>query len=142
LSEFHPGELVWPVRVYYEDTDSGGVVYYANYLRFMERARTEWMRQLGFGQQHLVREEGLVFAVRSAQIDYLGPARLDDLLTVTTGLKHCGRASMTFAHSISREQQASQPCCRGVIKIACLNATTFRPHPIPANLMKELPDVS
>ena len=74
----------WPVRVYYEDTDSGGVVYYANYLRFMERARTEWMRELGFEQDVLIREEGVIFAVRSAKVDYLRPALFNDELNVVT----------------------------------------------------------
>jgi len=137
LSVFH-----WPVRVYYEDTDSGGVVYYANYLRFMERARTEWMRQLGFEQDVLIREEGIVFAVRSAHIEYLGPARFNDLLSVQTELRRCGRASMTFAHTITREQDPAKPCCIGDIKIACINATSFRPQPIPDSLLKEIPDVS
>jgi hypothetical protein len=76
----------WPVRVYYEDTDSGGVVYYANYLRFMERARTEWMRQLGFEQDALIRDKGILFAVRSASLDYLRPARFNDLLEVSVRL--------------------------------------------------------
>jgi len=122
----------WPVRVYYEDTDSGGVVYYANYLRFMERARTEWMRALGFEQDRLIREEGIVFAVRSAN---------NDLLTVSTRLQRRGRASLTFAHSIGRQTEESRPCCTGEVKVACVNANTFRPQPIPETLMKEIVDV-
>ena len=131
----------WPVRVYYEDTDSGGVVYYANYLRFMERARTEWMRALGFEQDRLIREEGIVFAVRSANVEFLRPARFNDLLTVMTKLQRRGRASLTFAHSISREHEESRPCCTGEVKVACVNADTFRPQPIPETLMKEIADV-
>lgn len=131
----------WPIRVYYEDTDSGGVVYYANYLRFMERARTEWLRALGFEQDRLAREEGLLFAVRSASIEFLRPARFNDLLTVISGLQHCRRASLTFVHSIIRPHEASQPCCTGEVKIACINAGTFRPQAIPDTLLKELADV-
>ena len=131
----------WPVRVYYEDTDSGGVVYYANYLRFMERARTEWMRALGFEQDRLIREEGIVFAVRSANVEFLQPARFNDLLTVSTRLQRRGRASLTFAHSIGRQTEESRPCCTGEVKVACVNANTFRPQPIPETLMKEIADV-
>jgi len=131
----------WPVRVYYEDTDSGGVVYYANYLRFMERARTEWMRALGFEQDRLIREEGIVFAVRSANVEFLQPARFNDLLTVSTRLQQRGRASLTFAHSIGRQTEESRPCCTGEVKVACVNANTFRPQPIPETLMKEIADV-
>ena len=120
----------WPVRVYY-----------ANYLRFMERARTEWMRALGFEQDRLIREEGIVFAVRSANVEFLRPARFNDLLTVVTELQQRGRASLTFTQSISRQHEASQPCCTGEVKVACVNAETFRPQPIPEILMKEIVNV-
>ena len=132
----------WPVRVYYEDTDSGGVVYYANYLRFMERARTEWLRALGFEQDCLIREQGIVFAVRSAHVEYLRPARFNDLLIVVSELQHRGRASLTFDHTIIRQHEASQPCVTGEVKIACINADTFRPQPIPDTLLKEIADGS
>jgi acyl-CoA thioester hydrolase len=131
----------WPIRVYYEDTDSGGVVYYANYLRFMERARTEWLRALGFEQDRLAREEGVLFAVRSASVEFLRPARFNDLLTVVSGLQQRGRASMTFNHSIIRLHEASQPCCTGEVKVACISADSFQPQPIPEPLLKELADV-
>ena len=88
--------FVWPVRVYYEDTDAGGVVYYANYLKFMERARTEWLRTRGFEQDVLIKEQDLVFAVRSLSIDYLRPARLDDLLQVRVTVSELRRASIVF----------------------------------------------
>lgn len=132
----------WPVRVYYEDTDSGGVVYYANYLRFMERARTEWLRALGFEQDRLIREEGIVFAVRSARIEFLRPARFNDLLSVMSELQHRGRASLTFSHRIVRPHEMSQPCCTGEVKIACINTDSFRPQAIPDSLLKEIADVS
>jgi acyl-CoA thioester hydrolase len=119
VAEFH-----WQVRVYYEDTDSGGVVYYANYLRFLERARTEWMRALGFEQDELSRDEGLLFAVRSASVDYLRPARFNDLLTVSVRVVERRRASLVFD-----------------IRIACLDAESLAPRPIPEKILREIPDV-
>ena len=131
----------WQLRVYYEDTDSGGVVYYANYLRFMERARTEWMRSLGFEQDQLIREKGVLFAVRSAHVEYLRPARFNDLLCVDLDLVRRGRASLTFNQSIARCDNKQQALCCGEIKIACLEAASFRPHPIPDFILQEIPDV-
>lgn len=92
----------FPVRVYYEDTDLGGVVYYANYLKFMERARTEWLRALGFEQDELLARDGVLFAVRSAQIDFLKPARFNDSLQVTVALTRPGRASITVHQRVQR----------------------------------------
>ncbi len=127
------GEFIWPVRVYYEDTDSGGVVYYANYLRFMERARTEWLRAMGFEQGALAREEGLIFAVRRAELDYLGPARLDDLLQVGVRLEHCAGATLELVQRVLREG-TERPLCHGHIRIACLDARSFRPRAIPGRM--------
>lgn len=131
----------WQVRVYYEDTDSGGVVYYANYLRFMERARTEWMRSLGFEQDLLISEEGILFAVRSARVEFLRPARFNDLLSVDLDVIHRGRASLTFSQTITRSTGEQQALCSGEIKIACLDAASFRPHLIPDFILKEIADV-
>ena len=131
----------WGVRVYYEDTDSGGVVYYANYLRFMERARTEWMRSLGFEQDRLLQERGLLFAVRSASIDYLRPARFNDRLDVSVDVRRCGRASLTLDQAVLRHGEAGAPLCTGTLRIACLEAGTFRPQPIPDSILKEIVDV-
>ncbi len=131
----------WRVRVYYEDTDSGGVVYYANYLRFMERARTEWMRTLGFEQDRLLRDTGLLFAVRSARLEFLSPARFNDLLEVSAGVRERGRASLVFHQQITRHGTAQRPLCTGEIRVACLEAATFRPRPLPDFILKELPDV-
>ena len=131
--------FTWQVRVYYEDTDSGGVVYYANYLRFMERARTEWMRSLGFEQDQLTREEGILFAVRSASVEFLRPAHFNDLLSVGLDVVHRGRASLTFSQSVTRCAD-EQLLCSGEIKIACLDAASFRPRPIPDNILKEIAD--
>jgi acyl-CoA thioester hydrolase len=128
----------WDVRVYYEDTDSGGVVYYANYLRFMERARTEWMRSLGFEQDRLLTEQGILFAVRSASIDFLRPARFNDRLNVTVDMQHLGRASLTLEQSVLRHGDSAGPLCTSTVKIACLEAAKFRPQPIPDPILKEI----
>ena len=128
----------WDVRVYYEDTDSGGVVYYANYLRFMERARTEWMRSLGFEQDRLLSELGILFAVRAASIDYLRPARFNDRLGVTVDLCRHGRASLTLAQTVLRHGDDVAPLCSGTFRIACVEAETFRPQPIPDTILKEI----
>jgi acyl-CoA thioester hydrolase len=136
VAEFH-----WQVRVYYEDTDSGGVVYYANYLRFLERARTEWMRALGFEQDELISDEGLLFAVRSASLEYQRPARFNDLLTVTVRVTERRRASLVFEQRVSRLEDERGPLCSATIKVACLDAESLAPRPIPEKIMKEIPDV-
>ncbi len=123
------------IRVYYEDTDAGGVVYYANYLKFMERARTEWLRSLGFGQDELARDPGVVFAVRSATLEFLKPARLDDRLETTVEVRERGRASLTFAQRIVR---GAELLCTGEVRVACLGARDFTPTPIPAVLIQRL----
>ncbi|HKQ29688.1 MAG TPA: tol-pal system-associated acyl-CoA thioesterase [Burkholderiales bacterium] len=117
-----------PVRVYYEDTDAGGVVYYANYLKFMERARTEWLRSLGFEQAELLQRHGVLFAVRSVQLDYLKPARFNDLLDVTVDVGRRGHASMTLHQ---RAKLSDLVLCEGEVKIACLEAKTFTPCAMP-----------
>jgi acyl-CoA thioester hydrolase len=124
--------FVWPVRVYYEDTDTGGVVYYANYLKFMERARTEWLRSLGFEQDALMHDAGIIFAVRSVEVDYLRPARFNDALTVTAEVVHSGGASITFRQEVRRGDEV---LCRGKVKIASLDAQTLRPKPAPAAIL-------
>ena len=132
--------FVWPVRVYYEDTDSGGVVYYANYLKFMERARTEWLRSLGFEQDRLLAQEGIIFAVRSVNVGYHQPARFNDALEVTASLAAKGRASLTFYQEVRRADEG-RLLCSGEIKIACVNLNSMRPTPIPNALLLEIPDV-
>jgi len=120
-----------PVRVYYEDTDAGGVVYYANYLKYLERARTEWLRAAGFGQAHLAAQRNLVFAVRSLQIDYRAPARLDDELDVEARVARVGRASVDFAQSVRRDGAL---LCAARVRVACLDASGFRPAALPPDL--------
>lgn len=132
--------FIWPVRVYYEDTDSGGVVYYANYLKFMERARTEWLRSVGFEQDELLSQEGIIFAVRSVEVGYHHPARFNDALQVTASLAAKGRASLTFQQEVTREDD-DRVLCSGTIKIACVDLQNMRPTPIPKALLLELPDV-
>lgn len=137
-------EFLWPVRVYYEDTDAGGVVYYANYLRFMERARTEWLRSLGFEQDRLRGDEGLIFAVRSVQVDYLRPARFNDALTVTAKVVARGRASLAFQQEIRKTSEHHKTSehdvlCSGLVKIVSLEPERFRPRPIPASILARIP---
>lgn len=134
-------EFIWPIRVYYEDTDSGGVVYYANYLKFMERARTEWLRNLGFEQDQLAEQEGIIFAVRRAEVDFISAARFNDALEVRVGIVECKRASLIFKQEIINTSDG-RAICNGTIQIASVDATLFRPRPIPDSILKELPDAN
>ncbi|WP_314404912.1 tol-pal system-associated acyl-CoA thioesterase [Stenotrophomonas rhizophila] len=115
----------WPTRIYWEDTDAGGVVYHARYVAFMERARTEWMRALGFGQERTRTDHGLVFAVRAMTMDFLRPARLDDALEVTATLVQCKRASMVFDQRVCR---GDETLLTAQVRIAALDASTFKPR--------------
>lgn len=129
--------FVWPVRVYYEDTDSGGVVYYANYLKFMERARTEWLRARGFEQDTLLRDQQLLFAVRTLSMEYHRPARFNDLLEVASRIVTAGGASLVFGQTIQRAGSA-ELLCSAQVKVACLDAETFRARRMPRQLMREI----
>jgi acyl-CoA thioester hydrolase len=129
------GPFSIPVRVYYEDTDTAGVVYYANYLRYLERGRTEWLRALGVGQFELALDAGLVFAVRSLNIEYLKPARLDDQLAVLTELTLAGRAQVTLKQWIER---GGETLVEATVRVACLNAKTMKPAALPAALRKKM----
>ena len=129
------------VRVYWEDTDAGGVVFYANYLKFFERARTEWLRALGVGQQALREATGAIFVVSDTALRYLAPARLDDLLTVTVQAVETGRVSMTLQQQAWRHNaDASAPLllCEGTIRIGCVDATTLRPRRFPDPISQAL----
>jgi acyl-CoA thioester hydrolase len=125
----------WPVRVYWEDTDAGGIVYYANYLKFMERARTELLRSFGVHQSRLAAEQGLIFAIVSVHLDYRLPARLDDLLMVTCQVAAEGRASFAFQQSIWRERIGGVLLTTGSTRVACLDAATLRPRRLPQVLL-------
>jgi len=128
----------WPVRVYYEDTDAGGVVYYANYLRFLERARTEWLRAAGFEQPQLLRDFDVIFVVRALTIEYLRPARFNDLLSVTVHPQRIGRSLLEVEQIILREE----PLVHAQVKIACVQGSTFRPVSIPAPVRHRLENPS
>ena len=125
----------WPTRVYWEDTDAGGVVYHAQYLAFLERARTEWLRARGQGQELLRAEHDLVFAVRAMRIDFRKPARLDDALQVTVSLRRCRHASVVFAQSIMR---GGDCLLEAEVRCAALDAGSFRPRAIPEPLYQQL----
>lgn len=131
----------WPVRVYWEDTDAGGIVFYANYLKFFERARTEWLRHLGVGQQRLRDEVGGMFVVTDTALRYHRPARLDDLLVVTAAITESGRASITIAQTASLQGPAGQPdtlLCEGSIRIGWVSATELRPQRLPPAIRQAL----
>jgi acyl-CoA thioester hydrolase len=125
----------WPTRVYWEDTDAGGVVYHAQYLAFLERARSEWLRAQGKGQQALRVDNDLVFAVRAMRIEFRQPARLDDALQVSVTLRACRRASLVLAQSIDRD---GVRLLDAEVRVAALNASDFRPRAIPQPLYDEL----
>lgn len=124
----------WPVRVYWEDTDGGGIVYHASYLKYLERARTEWLRERGCSQTQLATDPGIVFTVASLSIQYRRPARLDDLLTVLCGEVHLGAASVSFEQQILRQAAGTAPelLVSAVVKVACVNARTMKPQRLPA----------
>jgi acyl-CoA thioester hydrolase len=137
------------IRVYWEDTDAGGIVFYANYLKFMERARTEWLRSLGFSQQALKQETGGMFVVTDTQLKYLQPARLDDVLSVSVEITDTGRASMAFRQEITRSpaenmrrvlsnQELPAVICQGTICIAWVDAGTLKPGRIPSSVLEAL----
>lgn len=125
----------WPTRVYWEDTDAGGLVYHAQYLAFLERARTEWMRSLGYGQELLRRDHALLFVVASMQIDFRKPARLDDSLEVTVELRTCRRASLIFAQTVRRGEEV---LVTAEVRAAAVDAEGVRPCAIPAALLAPL----
>ncbi|MCP1674088.1 acyl-CoA thioester hydrolase [Natronocella acetinitrilica] len=130
MTSFH-----WPIRVYYEDTDSGGMVYHANYLRFMERARTEWLRSLGFEQDALRREPGVLFVVHSMDIRFRRPARFNACLNVVSSLLKRRRASLTFDQRIHDEND--QAICEATVTVACIDANTELPTALPDALIAE-----
>ncbi|MDO9168877.1 MAG: tol-pal system-associated acyl-CoA thioesterase [Methylobacter sp.] len=128
-------DFIWPVRVYYEDTDAGGVVFYANYLKFFERARTEMLRAMGYEQDQLITSEGIIFVVRSVQVDYLSPARFNQQLQVSAKVSLAKKVSLIFEQVVTRGDDI---LCKGSVKIACLDAQTLRPKAIPETLFRAL----
>ena len=125
----------WPVRIYWEDTDAAGIVFYANYLKFFERARTEWLRSLGFEQEGLRASAGLGFVVTDTSLHYRAPARLDDTLEVTVQVGHIGLASMTVTQQARR---AGELLAEGTIRVGCVDLGTFRPRRIPEDILARI----
>lgn len=125
----------WPVRVYYEDTDAGGIVFYANYLKFFERARTEWLRATGVNQQAMADEQGLMFVVKSTAVEYHAPARLDDELRLTVVVEKLGRASVLF---VQQAWCGEQLLVSGQIKVGCVSKADVRPAAIPSDVLARM----
>ncbi len=123
-----------PVRVYYQDTDAGGVAYHANYVNFMERARTEWLRTFGYSNAGMMKELGVMFVVRSIKLDYLRPALLDDLLTVTAQIKDVGRSRVTLDQTILRGEEL---LTEGEVHLVCVDVKTFKPVSVPEIMRKQ-----
>jgi len=126
-------DFTWPVRVYWEDTDAGGVVYYANYLKFLERARTEWLRALGIEQTELAERDGVLFVVRRVEADYLRAARFNDALTVTCRMREVGGASIEIDQSVRRGETV---LLTARVKAACVTVDQFKPARIPAHILE------
>jgi acyl-CoA thioester hydrolase len=124
--------FTWNIRVYYEDTDAGGIVFYANYLKFFERARTEWLRAAGVGQQTLTETHGVIFVVKSTTVDYHSPAQLDDELKITVAVRRLGRASVQFVQEAWRIDGTRETLlANGEVKVGCIDAGALRPCAIP-----------
>lgn len=132
----------WTVRVYYEDTDLSGVVYHANYLHFFERARTEWLRHLGYDQQRLLESEKLAFTVASLDIKFRQPARLDDELDISVVVIRSGRASMQLQQTMTLRSQPDSIIAQLECRVGCVEMDGFRPTAIPANINEEIKRVS
>lgn len=128
-------EFRWPIRIYYEDTDAAGIVYHANYLKFMERARTEWLRQIGFEQNELAVSLGILFVVRKISIDYLRPARFNDSIVVVSCVPRRGRVSMDFDQRIVAGDDL---CSRARVKVGCIDSQTMRPVAMPLEVYTEI----
>lgn len=131
----------WPVRVYYEDTDSGGVVYHANYLNFFERARTELLRDSGLEQDKLIEQNNIIFAVRNINIDYNKPAVFNDLLNITTEVIEYKKASLIFKQIIYRSDDETI-LCQATCKVACLQTEVLKPRAIPEFVIQQLKNKS
>ena len=129
-------KFTWQVRVYYEDTDAAGIVFYANYLRYMERARTEWLRSIGYEHDMLKKKHEILFTVKNVSIEYIKPAYLDDILMVTSSLLKKSGASLIFQQTIKNKNNES--LIEAKIKVACLNAITLKASAMPKDLIMEL----
>lgn len=138
MAEKNHSPFRWPIRVYYEDTDAGGLVYHANYLRFLERARTERLRALGFELDALQRDHGIMFVVRSMELDFLKPARFNEMLWVTSEFEQVRSASLFFKQAVMRGED--EILCTARVRVVSISAETFRPRPVPEFLVERLRD--
>ena len=127
-------EFVWPVRVYYQDTDAGGVVYHASYVNFMERARTEWLRSHGYSNAELMKQFGVMFVVRTMRLDYLKPAELDDMLEVTATVLEIGRSRLSLSQTVRRNDEL---LTKGEVHLVCVSKDSFRPVRVPEALSSQ-----
>ena len=134
-----PRAFCWPIRVYYEDTDAAGVVYYANYLKFLERARTEWIGSLGYPVNVLESEHNAIFVVNRLEIDYRRPARLGDALTVTVAIVECGKVRLVAAQDVTRD---GEMLASARVALACIDPRTWRPARIPAPILAPLENIA
>jgi acyl-CoA thioester hydrolase len=130
-----PSVFCWTVRVYYEDTDAGGIVFYANYLKFFERARTEWLRAAGVDQQRLLEQHGAMFVVSSATIDYHAPAKLDDEVTLTLSIEKMGRASVQF---VQQAHCGARLLASAHVRVGCVEHGTLKPRALPADVAAKM----
>lgn len=128
-------EFSWPVRIYYEDTDAAGVVYYANYLRFFERARTEWLRTFGFEQNVLASNLGVVFVVRRVEVDYLIPAKFNDYIVIKTLVEKSSGVRMFFVQTALRQEHV---LAKATVQVVCVDAATFYPCAIPTTILEKV----
>jgi acyl-CoA thioester hydrolase len=135
MAEKMPSLFTWTVRVYYEDTDAGGIVFYANYLKFFERARTEWLRAAGVDQQRLIDREGAAFVVKRAAIDYHAPARLDDEITLTLAIEKLGGASIQF---VQKAYKGDLLLVEASVKVGCVDIATVRPRSLPRDVADKM----
>ncbi len=134
-----PTDFCWTIRVYYEDTDAGGIVFYANYLKYFERARTEWLRMKGLSQDTLATSHGVLFVVKTALVDYHAPAKLDDELKLIVMVERIGRASLQFIQEAWRiRENESILLTTGRVKIACVRSADFRPFSIPDDILLKI----
>jgi len=130
----------WPVRVFYEDTDTAGIVYYANYLKFFERARTEWLRAAGINQRELSQTALRAFVVTRCAVDYHAPARLDDQLALTVVVEKLGRASVNFQQQAWLDRPNHEPTllCSALVRVCCVNTDSMRPEPLPMHVDNQI----
>jgi acyl-CoA thioester hydrolase len=130
--------FIWQARVYWEDTDAGGIVYYANYLRFLERARSEWLRSRGLSQRALALDPGIIFSVVALEAQYRRPGRLDDMLAISCEPARDGGASVAFGQSIWRNDRDGELLLSASVRVACLDARSLKPRRVPAVIRREL----